>query len=87
MVLHKINSKLKYNILRSCKWKTKRSFFSALFKIVNLRLFSNEKLEMYKCRYCSRYHVGHTPKKITKKHMKQIDQYYKITLLGLQNVS
>ena len=65
MVLRKINGRIKGHFIASCLRKKKRSFVSALLRILNL-YFQGEICNIYKCRYCNYYHVGHKTKKVIK---------------------
>ena len=80
MVLRKITYKLKNYFYRSCKHKKPRSFLNAI--LFNMKIFIKQKeiLDLYKCRFCNKYHCGHKNTQTTKT-LNYINSIPKLTLL------
>ena len=79
MVLAKKTSLLFSHFIRSCKCKKKHTLYSAILKTFLLK-FKKVNVNIYHCRFCNNYHIGHKTKREIKKWI-EINKIPTITLL------
>lgn len=80
MVLAKMTGLVKGYLIASCLRKKPYTLFKAIIKVINT---PTERLNIYKCRFCNNYHVGHLSKRA--KYMKnRMNRIPRLTLIDIR---